>query len=85
MQFDATVAVWVPQAVQIERTVARDGCTPEEAKRRVAAQLPIDEKRDMADHVIDNSGSPAETEAQVTALYRKLVGGEESGDARASR
>lgn len=73
MKFDATIAVWVPRSVQIERTVARDGCTEEEARRRVEAQLPIDEKRDMADHVIDNSGTPEETESQVVALYHRLV------------
>ncbi|MGH0035562.1 MAG: dephospho-CoA kinase [Myxococcota bacterium] len=75
MRFDATIAVWVPQAMQVERTVSRDGCSPEDAKRRIEAQLPIDEKRAMADHVIDNSGAPEDTEAQVAALYERLVGG----------
>jgi dephospho-CoA kinase len=75
MAFETTIAVWVPRDVQIERTVARDGCTRDEAERRVAAQMPIDEKRDMADHVIDNSGSLAETERQVAALYEVLAAG----------
>ncbi|MCP4907594.1 MAG: dephospho-CoA kinase, partial [bacterium] len=56
MPYDATVLVWVPQAMQIQRTVSRDGCTAEEAKRRIAAQMPIDEKRALATHIIDNSG-----------------------------
>ena len=68
MGFEATVCVWVPPAVQVERTMARDGCTREEAQRRIDAQMPIDEKRELADHVIDNSGSPEETAAQVKAL-----------------
>jgi len=72
MDFDATVCVWVERNVQVERTIARDGCSMEEAERRIAAQLPIDEKREMADHVIDNSGSPEETRAQVVALVEKL-------------
>jgi dephospho-CoA kinase len=76
MAFETTLAVWVPRDVQIERTVARDGCTREEAERRVAAQMPIDEKRDMADHVIDNSGSVEATERQVAALYELLVSAE---------
>jgi dephospho-CoA kinase len=71
--FDATVVVYVPRAVQVERTVARDGCSREDAERRIAAQLPIDEKRALADHVIDNSGAPTETEARVRALHAKLV------------
>jgi dephospho-CoA kinase len=40
----------------------------------VAAQLPIEAKRALADHVIDNSGSLAETERQVRALWRALTG-----------
>lgn len=73
LAFDATVLVYAPEELQIERQIARDGCDPAEAMRRVRAQLPIEEKRDMADHVIDNSGTLAETEAQVRALYEKLV------------
>lgn len=72
--FDAVIVVWVPEAVQIERTVARDGCSREEALRRVRAQMSLDEKRALADHVIDNSGSPAETERQVRALWLRLAG-----------
>jgi dephospho-CoA kinase len=71
--FDATVLVWTPRAVQIERTVARDGCAREEAERRVAAQMPIDDKRALADHVIDNGGALADTERQVRALFAALV------------
>ena len=74
MDFDETLCIWVSREVQIERTMARDDCDKGEAERRIAAQLPIDEKRDMADHVIDNSGSPAETRAQVIALFEKLTG-----------
>jgi dephospho-CoA kinase len=72
-QYDATVCVWVPVEVQIERTMCRDGCDRGEAERRVAAQMPIDEKRDRADHVIDNSGTPQRTRAQVEALYARLT------------
>jgi dephospho-CoA kinase len=72
--FDAIVVVWVPEAVQVERTVARDGCSRDDALRRVRAQMPLDEKRALADHVIDNSGSTAETERQVDALWARLAG-----------
>ena len=71
--FDASVLVYAPREVQIERSLARDGCTREEVERRIAAQLPIDEKRALADHVIDNGGSPAETERQVRALFAALT------------
>jgi dephospho-CoA kinase len=73
MNFDETLCVWVSREIQIERTMARDGCDAEEAERRINAQLPIDEKREMADHVIDNSGTIEETRAQVAALVSRLT------------
>lgn len=72
--FDATVLVYAPRELQIERTLARDGGTREDVERRLAAQLPIDEKRALADHVIDNAGPLDETERQVRALFERLLG-----------
>jgi len=71
--YERTVLVWVPPEVQLERTVARDGCTPAEASNRIAAQLPIDSKRELADYIIDNSGTPEETTRQVEDLYATLA------------
>ena len=68
-----TVVVWVPEAVQIDRQIARDGCSREDALQRVRAQLPLDRKRELADHVIDNSGALADTERRVRALYARLT------------
>lgn len=70
--YDATVLAWVPVEVQIERTMARDGCSRDEAQRRIDAQMPLDEKRALADHVIDNTGTLEETEAQVRAVYEAI-------------
>ena len=81
MDFDETLCVWVSREVQIERTMARDACTAEEAERRIAAQLPIDEKRKMADHVIDNSGTVEQTRTQVAELVARLTGGKLRGEA----
>ena len=75
MHFDVTVCVWVSEELQLARTMARDQCDAGEARRRMAAQLPIDQKRELADCVIDNSGTPAETRTQVVALVQKLTGG----------
>jgi dephospho-CoA kinase len=69
------IVVYAPESAQIERQVARDGASREHAAERVAAQLSIEEKRKLADHVIDNSGSLAETERQVRELYAKLTAG----------
>jgi dephospho-CoA kinase len=72
-RFDATIAVWATPEQQLERTVDRDGCSPEEARRRLDAQLPLDEKRALADYVIDNSGGIEETERQVRELFDRLT------------
>ena len=81
MNFDETLCVWVSREIQVERTMARDSCNVEEAERRIEAQLPIDEKREMADHVIDNSGTIEETRLQVADLVAQLTGGQLSGKA----
>ncbi len=75
LAFDATVLVYAREAQQVERQMARDGHARDEALRRVRSQLPIEEKRALADHVIDNSGTLADTERQVRELYERLVGG----------
>jgi dephospho-CoA kinase len=72
LQFDATVLVWAPEQAQVERQIARDACSREEALRRIRAQLPLHEKKALADFVIDNSGTPEETERQVLALWESL-------------
>jgi dephospho-CoA kinase len=73
LAFDATVVVWVPEHLQVERQLQRESYGREEAMRRVRSQMPLDEKRELADHVIDNSGSLAHTERQVRSLYRHLT------------
>jgi dephospho-CoA kinase len=70
---EAVVVVYAPPELQIQRQIERNGYGREEAERRVAAQVPIDEKRAQADHVIDNSGSLEETRRQVEALYARLM------------
>jgi dephospho-CoA kinase len=68
-----TVVVWVPERVQLQRQIARDACTREDALARVRSQLPLDRKRELADHVIDNSGSLEDTTRQVRELYARLT------------
>ena len=67
--------MWVPPEVQADRTQKRDGSDRDEVLRRIGAQLPIDEKKAMADHLIDNSGTPDATRTQVEALYARLTAG----------
>ncbi|HEY8123040.1 MAG TPA: dephospho-CoA kinase [Myxococcota bacterium] len=68
-----TILVYTPAETQVARQMARDGVTREFALQRMAAQLPIEEKRALATHVIDNAGSLEATERQVRALHAQLA------------
>lgn len=50
-----SVVVYTPEELQLERFMKRNGYTLDESKRRIASQMPIDEKRSRATWVIDNS------------------------------
>ncbi len=67
------VVVWAPRHLQLARLIQRDQLNAEEAEQRINAQMPIDEKRDRATWVIDNSGSLDETEAQVDETWSEIV------------
>ena len=62
-QLRPLVVVAATEAHQLARAARRDGMSEAEARRRLAAQLPLAEKIAVADHVIDNDGSVAEAEA----------------------
>lgn len=59
-------------ATQLLRLMQRDGLTQEQAEQRVAAQMPLNEKRGLANHVIENSGGREDTQRQVLRLHTKL-------------
>jgi dephospho-CoA kinase len=71
--FDATVVVYAPESLQIERQLTRDDRDRGEALRRVRAQMPLDEKRRLADFAIDNSGALEDTERQVREVFRAIT------------
>lgn len=70
--FKDIVVVYATRDAQLERLMARDGMSREEAEKRLAAQMPIEEKRALADVVIDNGGSLRDTEAQVDRYVASL-------------
>jgi len=70
---DEVWVVWVPRDLQILRVLARDKLSLAEVEARIAAQGSLDEKRQQADVVIDNSGSELETERQLEEIWEKLM------------
>jgi len=70
---DEVWVVWVPRDLQISRVLARDKLSLADVGARIAAQGSLDDKRQKADVVIDNSGSKSETEQQLEELWKKLI------------
>jgi len=56
------------ESQQLQRLIARDGLSAEDAQARIAAQWPLSRKRALADHVIANQGQPGAWQAQALAL-----------------
>jgi len=71
-RFARILVAWCSPEQQIERLMAKTGLSREDALRRVASQIPSEEKRRRADYVIDCSGSLEETRAQAAAIYPEL-------------
>jgi dephospho-CoA kinase len=74
-RLDCLVVTWCTPEQQLSRLThagAGRGLTIEQARQRIAAQMPLEEKRRMADEVIDCSGSLEQTRDQTVALYAKL-------------
>ena len=69
---DYTVVVYTDEETQLKRLMKRNNLTQEEAMKRINAQMPLKDKVQLADWVIDNSSHLLETEKQVVALIDKL-------------
>ncbi|HBV86465.1 MAG TPA: dephospho-CoA kinase [Desulfosporosinus sp.] len=70
---DEVWVVWVPKDVQISRVLTRDKLSLDEIEARIAAQGSLDEKRQRADVVIDNSGNERQTVKQLEHAWEKLL------------
>ncbi len=70
-RFDRIVVIDVPESVQLQRLLARDGSTETEARAILAAQTDREHRLAIADDIIDNAGTKAETRAQVSQLHRQ--------------
>jgi dephospho-CoA kinase len=68
---DKLIVCWCEPKQQMERLTLR-GLSLEEAQQRIAAQMPLDQKRKLADEVIDCSSSIEETQRQVDLTVEKL-------------
>lgn len=80
---DSVWCVWLPEDVQLERLMSRDGYTREEALSRMRSVMSSDQKADLASAVIDNSGPVEETLRQASVLLQREL--ERAGSTPARR
>jgi dephospho-CoA kinase len=65
---DKTLLIYVDEQVQLERLMNRNGLSETEALARINSQMPLADKKALADAVIDNNGDINETKRQVKAI-----------------
>lgn len=67
-----SVVVYTPAKIQLERFMKRNGYCEEESRKRIASQLPIDEKKKRATWVIDNSKDLKHLQNEVEEFVNKI-------------
>ncbi|HST53805.1 MAG TPA: dephospho-CoA kinase [Pyrinomonadaceae bacterium] len=71
-RFDKLIVAHCRAGVQLERLMRRNGLSREEAERRIAAQMPQEEKLRYADFSVDTSGTFDETKRQAEEVFNAL-------------
>jgi dephospho-CoA kinase len=72
-RFDTVIAVWTEPKAAIQRVAAATGYDENEYLKRMANQMPADEKAKRADYVINNSGTMEELQKAVVNIFNKLT------------
>ena len=71
---DKVICVYLNKETQIKRLMERDHIDYSYAKAKIASQMDLDQKRDLADYVIDSKGSFQETYRQVLKILEMIKG-----------
>lgn len=71
--FTGIVVVYADEAAQVARLAGRSGMSADEARARIASQLPVLDKVAKADYCIDNSGTIENTREQVIRMYFDII------------
>jgi dephospho-CoA kinase len=70
---DKIVMVWTSYKIEANRLAVRDTLNLIEVKRRIQSQMPIEKKMELADFVIDNSGTKQKLKNNIISLYKLLT------------
>lgn len=74
-RYAGLAVVTCPEDEQLERLMARDGSTEEQARARIDSQMPQADKTALATVIIDNSGRRSQTEQQVESWFQSHLSG----------
>ncbi|WP_226036455.1 dephospho-CoA kinase [Aquibacillus saliphilus] len=68
---DKILVVYVKEEIQLKRLMARDNSSKADATNRIKSQLSIDEKKRLADAVVDNGGTKEESKRQLMSILEE--------------
>ena len=72
-RFEKLIVVWCEPDIQFERLIKRDGLSEADARKRIASQMPQEEKKRFADFLIDTSDGFDATRVQCRHVHSKLL------------
>jgi len=72
-RFDQLIVVWCEPDLQLKRLMSRDGLSKADAEKRIASQMPQDEKKGFADHLIDTSQGFEGARQRTTEVFDRLI------------
>lgn len=67
---EKVLLIYVDEETQVKRLVERNNFTQEQARSRIASQMPLKEKKTLSDAIIDNNGSVENTQNQLLEILR---------------
>ncbi|PLY07334.1 MAG: dephospho-CoA kinase [Arcobacter sp.] len=68
-----SLVIYTPKEIQIQRLMQRDGISQDEAKLKISNQMDIDEKKELADLVIDNSTNLKNLQKEVERIIEEIL------------
>lgn len=70
---DKIIVVYLDEEEQLKRLIKRNNLSKKEALQKIKSQIPLKEKIEIADYVIDNSNSLGKTKEQVETIWQKII------------
>ena len=74
----ASILVYAPEKVAVDRAHLRTGLTKKEIRKRLRAQISTEEKKKLADYIINNTGGLHSLMLETKTLWQKILKREES-------